>query len=212
MVINVGTECLLLVFYKLTPRNTVASFFSSLTTQFSNLKRKGFLKDVQYQLVTASNPDPDKFDITLLSCLLTNVFPKKINKPPSDWNPKSMDTSFSADLCRIKKMRNEIVLSVNAKMTKDEFNKLFTFVEEILIRIACLVSTDVRRDIQKKIFHIKTKEYEDRVIAALRPFEWKSNLETIQKTLHHTVYIITIALLFCQCRFVVQKCRPITFF
>ena len=53
-------------------------------------------------------------------------------------------------------------------MTKDEFNKQFKYVEEILIRIAKSFSTNVEKDIQNKIFQIKhRKEYTERVIGAL---------------------------------------------
>ena len=62
------------------------------------------------------NPDPDKFDITLLICLLTNIFPNEIKAPCTGWkDPNPTDTSLWADLIRMRNLRNEIAHPENAK-------------------------------------------------------------------------------------------------
>ena len=82
--------------------------------QIDKLKKKGVLKQDQYNLLIPPSVNPpsvntvesSKFDITLLMVLLTNFCGFKY--PMKNWIPQPTDTNTFADIVRVKRSRDEV--------------------------------------------------------------------------------------------------------
>ena len=92
------------------PANLLADLNANYHT-LNNLLRRKFLHKPQWNLLFppgGATPDSNTFDITLLFLLLTNIC--RLSPPPSGWHtkPPPGDTSFEANLARIKFFRNKL--------------------------------------------------------------------------------------------------------
>ena len=92
------------------PANLLADFNANYHT-LNNLLRIRVLHKPQWDLLFppgGATPDSNTFDITLLFLLLTNIC--GLSPPPSGWHtkPPASDTSFEANLARIKFFRNKL--------------------------------------------------------------------------------------------------------
>ena len=92
------------------PANLLADLNANYHT-LNILLRRRVLHKPQWDLLFppgGATPDSNTFDITLLFLLLTNIC--GLSLPPSGWHtkPPASDTSFEANLARIKFFRNEL--------------------------------------------------------------------------------------------------------
>ncbi|XP_078376274.1 uncharacterized protein LOC144659657 isoform X1 [Oculina patagonica] len=92
------------------PANLLADLHANYLT-LNNLLRRRVLHRPQWDLLfppSGATPDSNTFDITLLFLLLTNIC--GLSRPLSFWHskPPPSDTSFEANLARIKFFRNEL--------------------------------------------------------------------------------------------------------
>ena len=92
------------------PANLLADLNANYHT-LNNLLRRRVLHKPQWDLLfppSGATPDSNTFDITLLFLLLTNIC--GLSPPPSGWHtkPPLSDTSFEANLARIKFFRNKL--------------------------------------------------------------------------------------------------------
>ncbi len=111
LLIDGGTTVLRNVFDSYHPPANLAANLNANYVALNNLYRRRILHKPQWDLLFppgGSTPDSRTFDITLLFLLLTNIC--GLSPPLSGWHkpPPSSDTSFEANLARIKLFRNEL--------------------------------------------------------------------------------------------------------
>ncbi|XP_053390916.1 uncharacterized protein LOC128553764, partial [Mercenaria mercenaria] len=162
LVVDVGTQTLLDTFYSKVRKEDVSIVFgtSKVKAEFFKLKGKNALTKVQYNKVTSANPDPDTYDISLLTTLLTNQKLCGIPPPAKGWGttpPDSSDLSVGADLLRLRELRNEIVgRRTNAQLEVADYSMFWSKVEVILVRLAKDVSQAEEKKIKEMIRNTET--------------------------------------------------------
>lgn len=163
MVIDLGTETVLEIFYHFKPRQNVGEFLSEsiVKLKLKELQRRKILKLREFNLVNSSNPNPDKFDLNLLITLLTNLFRDKIEEPKRGWEtfpPAKDDNSTGADLLRLRRVRNDLVGHVaKAQLSSTLYTKLWTETENVLQRLISIVSHEKEQELKHKLTVYKTK-------------------------------------------------------
>ena len=100
--------------------------------------RKRVINDPQWDLLfpASGSPDSNNFDITLLTILLRNIC--ALPSPTTGWDvmPPPSDSSISADIARIKILRNEIYGHISrAEYDNTKFEKYWQDVSGPLIRL-----------------------------------------------------------------------------
>jgi hypothetical protein len=179
MVIDLGTEVMLLLFFHLKPEEKVSAFFSEpgVREKLDYMKRRNILKPRQYRILTLPYPNPREFDLTLLITLLSNIFEDKIKAPINGWGtfpPASDDFSIGADLLRLKRIRNEIVgHHVKAQLSNTEFTDLWQQTESLLLRIVEAVDLKEKASYETKFSTYTTRSLQTTVDA-------QKALETVQ--------------------------------
>ena len=180
LVVDVGTETLRGIFYSKVPKSDVATLFETpqIRSEFRKLKGK-VLTQVQYDKVT-NDPDPDTFDISLLTTLLTIKKISGIPKPAAGWGvtPSESDTTLGADLIRLRDIRNEIIAHCSkAQLEVHEYKRIWGSVENVLIRIAKHVNASEEAKIKALIVDAEKRKLEplhEREKKLLKEFiEWQ---------------------------------------
>ncbi|XP_053389950.1 uncharacterized protein LOC123558664 [Mercenaria mercenaria] len=157
MYIDLGTEIVLKVFVHHTPGKDAKSFLLSdpVKKKLKQLKNKQILNKEESDLVLSSAPHPKVFDISLLITLSINLFSEhQLTPPKKGWSfpPKNSDKSISADLLRLRTIRNMIVGHVaKAQLPKWRFDDEWENVEEIFLRIYRNISPDEESHLKQKM-------------------------------------------------------------
>ena len=119
-----------------------ANLAVNLNLQFKilrNLLRRRILNKSQWDKLfppSGVTPDSSTFDITLLFLLLTNIC--GLAPPSSGWHskPHPSDSSFEANLARIKFFRNEVYGHVsNTSVDTPTFNALWQEISAVLVSL-----------------------------------------------------------------------------
>ena len=110
-----------------------------------NAHKKSLLK-IRYSVINATqwkllfppsgSPDSNNFDITLLTILLRNIC--GLPSPTAGWNvmPSASDTSISAEILRIKMIRNEVYGHISSAQLDDtEFETLWQQISQPLVNL-----------------------------------------------------------------------------
>ena len=109
LLINKGGIALRDSLHKLLAPSALAAALNANKATLQKM-RKRVIKDPQWDLLfpASGSPDSNNFDITLLTILLRNI--SGLPSPTTGWDvmPPLSDTSISADIARIKMLRNEI--------------------------------------------------------------------------------------------------------
>ena len=109
LLINKGGIALRDSLHKLLAPSALAAALNANKATLQKM-RKRVIKDPQWDLLfpASGSPDSNNFDITLLTILLRNI--SGLPSPTTGWDvmPPLSDTSISADIVRIKMLRNEI--------------------------------------------------------------------------------------------------------
>ena len=111
LLIDGGTTVLRNAFDKYHPPTSLAAALIANKVTLDNLLRKRVIRQLQWDQLfppSGAKPDSNSFDITLLFLLLTTIC--GLSPPLSGWHtkPPPSDTSFEANLARIKFFRNEL--------------------------------------------------------------------------------------------------------
>ena len=109
-----------------------------LNTHKSFLQRIKVITSSQWNLLfpTSGIADSSNFDITLLTILLRNIC--GLTKPSTGWDfmPPTGDVSISADIARIKVLRNQVYGHIPTTQLDDAtFQKLWQEISQPLIRL-----------------------------------------------------------------------------
>ena len=91
-----------------------------------------------------SDPDPEKFDISLIILILTNFC--ELHPPRTGWYnmPQEKDRSLSANLVRLRLFRNKLLHRSNTRFKEKEFLDLWKKLEGILCSLG-LPSSDIEK-------------------------------------------------------------------
>ena len=98
------------------------------------------------------------FDLTLLFKLLRTII-CGLTPPPTGWDapPAASDLSLTADLVRIKNFRNTVYGHVHhMEITDDDFNLLWDYIKQTLLRIAGQISSATKSNWHKAINNLLT--------------------------------------------------------
>ena len=111
LLIDGGTMVLRTIFNRYHPPTNLLANLNTNYHTLNNLLKRRVLHKPQWDLLFPPGgaiPDSNTFDITLLFLLLTSIC--GLSPPPSGWHTKPLpsDTSFEANLARIKCFRNEL--------------------------------------------------------------------------------------------------------
>ena len=110
LLIDKGGIALRRALHTVHPPSTLAAVLNANEATLLNLKRRRIINDQQWDLLfpASGSPDSNNFDITLLTILLRNIC--ALPSPTTGWDvmPPPSDTSISANIARIKILRNQI--------------------------------------------------------------------------------------------------------
>ena len=160
LLVDIGGEALRDVLLKEIPQNKLAVTIKRNYTLLSNLKRKKVLSEPQYKLLQEPQPDPSKFDISLLVALLRNICPK-IEASTPDWKveePDVSDNSIGAEILRLKNIRNSIQHKSSTLMPKATFTPLWSELVGIIDRISTKVNQAANTKVMEKIRQLEHSE------------------------------------------------------
>lgn len=97
------------------------------------------------------------FDLTLLFKLLRTIC--GLTPPPTGWDapPAESDLSLTADLVRIKNLRNTVYGHVHhMEITDDDFKVLWDYIKQTLLRIAGQISSATKSNLHEAINNLLT--------------------------------------------------------
>ena len=119
------------------PPSTLKSLLSAHKKSLQKI-RYSVINATQWKLLfpPAGPPDSNNFDITLLTILLRNIC--GLPSPATGWNvmPPASDTSVSAEILRIKMIRNEVYGHISSAQLDDtKFETLWREISQSLIKL-----------------------------------------------------------------------------
>ena len=129
--------------------------------------------------------ESEHFDLTLLFKLLRTIC--GLTPPPTGWDapPVASDLSLTADLVRIKNFRNTVYGHVHhMEITDDDFNLLWDYIKQTLLRIAGQISSATKRNWQKaikKFFRAPLTQEDERNVQELK--RWYEEDVEVKKSL-----------------------------
>ena len=180
LLIDGGTTVLRRVFDGFHPPANLAADLTANYVTLYNLKRKKVLHQSQWDKLFppgGATPDSKTFDITLLFLLLTNIC--GLSPPPSGWHkpPPSSDTSFEANLARVKLYRNELYGHVTSTgVVTAVFNVKWQQISAVLVALGLNPAEAVR---------LKAAPREEDYIRAV--IEWVKSDEEIKAQLREVL-------------------------
>ncbi|CAH3024693.1 unnamed protein product, partial [Porites evermanni] len=148
LLVDGGTAALRECLNKIYPASKPVNFLKAKRERLKKLLDDRVLnRDQWYQLYPkdGSDPDPEKFDISLLFLLLTEICGLE---PPrrTGWNnmPQAKDRSLSANLVRLKLFRNKLLHRPNTHFETEEFLDLWKKLSGVLCSLG-LSSSDIEK-------------------------------------------------------------------
>ena len=137
-----------------------------------------------------SDPDPEKFDISLIILILTNFC--ELHPPRTGWSnmPQEKDRSLSAKLVRLRLFRNKLLHRSNTRFKEKEFLDLWKKLQGILCSLG-LPSSDIEKlrleDCEEKYYFEILKKWANSEEDSNRRFKAiYENQVKAQKTLQDT--------------------------
>ena len=137
-----------------------------------------------------SDPDPEKFDISLIILILTNFC--ELHPPRTGWSnmPQEKDRSLSAKLVRLRLFRNKLLHRSDTRFKEKEFLDLWKKLEGILCSLG-LPSSDIEKlrleDCEEKYYFEILKKWANSEEDSNRRFKAiYENQVKAQKTLQDT--------------------------
>ena len=206
LIVDVGSSVLRDVLLKVLAPDTLDNVLQTNIYKINNLHygRPKVLFDNEFTLLTATPPDPEKFDITLLVKLFRNICPSicpNLIPPHHNWSPQSPpgpnDTSLADDIYRMRDFRNSIFAHIaNTRVTNAEFQTLWPKVRTVISRMSSHGSTGLKQKIKDTIDKLLTdNNNQSRLDDLLKILQnWhqddKKELEDIKNELKRQVCIL----------------------
>ena len=177
LLIDGGSTVLRRIFDRCHPSANLLADLNANYHTLNNLLRRRVLHTPQWDLLFplgGATPDSNTFDITLLFLLLTNIC--GLSPPPSGWHtkPPASDTSFEANLARIKFFRNKLYGHVTTTgIDTLTFSALWLEISAVLVVLG-LPQAEIDR---LKAEHCGEEDFIDLL------FEWAESEEDIKSQL-----------------------------
>jgi len=139
LLIDGGSTVLRSIFDRYHPPANLVTDLNTNYHTLNNLLRRKVLHKPQWDVLFPPNgatPDSNNYDITLLFLLLTNIC--GLSPPPSGWHtePPASDTSFEANLARIKFFRNKLYGHVTSTgVDKPTLSALWLEISTVLVAL-----------------------------------------------------------------------------
>ncbi|XP_060604845.1 uncharacterized protein LOC132757549 [Ruditapes philippinarum] len=166
MFVGLGTKVLLELFLYLLKHDEInmslVDFLKSNETKQKLIKLRNdkVINEKEHRLAKADNPKTDDFDISLLLILMRNLLPNEILSPPTHgWTkpPPRTDNTISADLLRLRKIRNDIIAHITRPQipepkydrTRDELIHIFYRLTQKIH--PCKSKDAIMKEIQERI-------------------------------------------------------------
>ncbi|XP_060589759.1 uncharacterized protein LOC132744967 [Ruditapes philippinarum] len=137
----------------------ISQFLSSHETKIKlqEFIRNGIFNKADSNKLQTLNPNPDKFDIALLIKLI--IYLGDIDEPERGWHtdPNPTDESTGADLIRLKNIRNKLLAHDpnEAKLSKDECERVFAKVKAILTRILAKIDHESKESLNERLLEYR---------------------------------------------------------
>ena len=159
------------------PPSTLDSLLNAHKKSLQKL-RYSVISATQWKLLfpSSGSPDSNNFDITLLTILLRNIC--GLPSPATGWNvmPPASDTSISAEILRIKMIRNEVYGHISSAQLDDtKFETLWQEISQPLINLG------IRHQDIDQLKQIALSPEEESYIEKLK--EWKELEDTLSSKL-----------------------------
>ena len=159
------------------PPSTLGSLLNAHKKSLQKL-RYSVINAAQWKLLfpPSGSSDSNNFDITLLTILLRNIC--GLPSPTAGWNamPPASDTSVSAEILRIKMIRNEVYGHISkAQLDDTEFETLWQQISQPLINLG------IRQQDIHELKQTALSPEEESYIEKLR--EWKELEDTLSSKL-----------------------------
>ena len=175
LLIDGGTTVLRNIFDSHHPPANLAAILKSrrIYSILTNLRYRGILNDCQWVKLfpprSRGPPNSKNFDITLLFILLRNIC--GLHPPRSGWDkmPPVSDTSFEANLARIKYYRNDLFHVETTSIETQVFNVKWQKISSVLVSLGLS---------QSNVDRLKKEPCGQDYISAVT--EWMKNDEEIQ--------------------------------
>ena len=177
LLIDGGTMVLRTIFDRYHPPANLLANLNAKYHTLNNLLRRRVLHKPQWDLLFPPGgaiPDSNTFDITLLFLLLTNIC--GLSPPSLGWHIKPLpsDTSFEANLARIKFFRNKLYGHVTTTgIDTPTFSALWLEISAVLVALG-LPQEEIDR---LKAEHCGEEDFVDVL------FEWEDSEEDIKSQL-----------------------------
>ncbi|XP_053405495.1 uncharacterized protein LOC128558970 [Mercenaria mercenaria] len=154
MLMNLGTDTLLKLFKSLIPQGDVSLFLDSMFNEVEKLKTSKTISAAEYNRISKRPLVGTKLDIAILIKLMLELLPKKLQQVSSKLLP------FTADLQRLRRIRNELIgHRPAATITKKEFDYYWEMISIILKRI--LPKDQSMEELDKRMENCKTGTVSD---------------------------------------------------
>ena len=191
LLVDVGSDVLREAFEKKRPTGNLDTVLSSppVHTVLQSLKKK-VLNPLQWgKLYPAvrSSVSSKNFDITLLMVLLRNIC--GLAPPATGWDtlPPATDTTFEADIVRIKCYRNTVYGHVsNSSVDDPTFNQYWQDIQDSLVRLGGTGYRSAIDDLKKECMDPDFEEHYKELLkqCIMDEVSIKEKLDEIGKSLH----------------------------
>ena len=141
LLLGKATDALRAVLQAIHPPSTLATVLHANKADLQSLRHGGMITKKQWVLLfpaSGAAPDSNNFDITLLITLLRNIC--RLPQPATGWAemPPAGDTSISADIVRIKHVKDEVAHKANDQLDDTTFESLWQEISQPLARLGVL--------------------------------------------------------------------------
>ena len=204
LIVDVGSSVLRDVLLNVLAPDTLNNVLQTNIHNLNRLHRTKVLFDNEFTLLTATPPDLEKFDITLLVKIFRNICPSicpHLVPLNHNWSPQSPPgpsaISLADDIHRMRDFRNSIFAHIaSTRVTNANFQSLWPEVRTVISRMASHGSTGLKQKIEDTIDNLLTENISqsrlDDLLNTLQNWhqEDKKEFEDIKNKLKRQVRLI----------------------
>ena len=201
LIVDVGSGVLRDVLLNVLAPDTLNNVLQTNIYNLNRLHRTKVLFDNEFTLLTATPPDLEKFDITLLVKIFRNICPSicpHLVPLNHNWSPQSSPgpsaISLADDIHRMRDFRNSIFAHIACtRVTNANFQSLWPEVRTVISRMASHGSTGLKQKIEDTIDNLLTENISqsrlDDLLKTLKNWRQEDKKE-LKRQVRLIIYII----------------------